>query len=230
VYNMWNRLKQGANEWEKNKEVWKGISLCVFALLGVGLMVWSALTDPATPENLKKLLAVLLWLAEWVVSALLSVSLAYWFMACFLLVLVWIALCLKRVNDNLALAITCGAQISEVIGELKEAIESAAPTPRPSRTIAAEPGTQLAYVFLTNNILEIGYAPVLSFIEVGASWEPLAILQGEPRVCDCFVERVLMPGESLTDKECAEMKQRYAEAYPAEVQLLEQPREANPSA
>ena len=92
-----------------------------------------------------------------------------------------------------------------------------------SRMIPAEVGTQLAYVLETDNGVEIDYAPVLAFVEGegGEIWSPLAFLKGDlqAHVYSASIystskvasARVLLPGESLSDEECAEIKKQYAE-------------------
>jgi hypothetical protein len=123
-------------------------------------------------------------------------------------------------------AISAGlAEVSEAVGGLAESIRS----PHPTRTVASEPGTRVAYVFKTKNYsFEIGYAPVLAFVERNETyWGPLALIDGQPRICDCIIERVLLTGESLTEQECAEMKSRYADEYPVEVKFAAQQRGKN---
>lgn len=119
--------------------------------------------------------------------------------------------------------------IYEGLNEISEAVAEPTPTyvPRPTRTITAERGTRLAYVFETKDrLFEIAYAPVLAFVETynENSWDPLALIEGSAQVRDCSVERVLLPGQSLTEQECIEMKQRYADENPVEVPLAAQER------
>jgi hypothetical protein len=125
-----------------------------------------------------------------------------------------VSLALIVAASNLREAITGGVESATAIAE---AIEKLAPDriPHPSRSITAEPGTRLAYVFTTNNGLEVGYASVLAFVETWTVWEAFAIVEGKPRCSDSWnFERVLAPGESLTAEECTEMKQRYAVTHP----------------
>jgi hypothetical protein len=87
----------------------------------------------------------------------------------------------------------------------------------------------VAYVFKTKNyFFEIGYAPVVAFVERNESyWAPLAVIDGQPHVCGCIIERVLLAGESLTEQECADMKHRYADEYPGEVKFAAEQRGEN---
>jgi hypothetical protein len=83
---------------------------------------------------------------------------------------------------------------------------------RPSRMIAAEPGTRLAYAYETESGPEIGYAKVICFVERGNEiWGPLIVRDGEPRLSDCVGEFVLMPGESLSELACDGMRRRLVE-------------------
>lgn len=96
--------------------------------------------------------------------------------------------------------------ISEAIQTLSETI---ATPPRRTRTIAAASGTRLAYLVETNDEVQIAYTPVLAFVESDNSlWEPLVVIEGKPwvRDVDHFNDRVLLPGESLTDEQCLGMK------------------------
>jgi len=134
------------------------------------------------------------------------------------------------------LALVTGAStvrdaIKDAVDSVAEAIENAAPadhTPRPTRTVAAEPGTRLAYILKGKASIEIGYAPVLAFVEsAGTAWQALAIVKGKLYLDDGFIDRVLLPGESVTDEEATEMKQTYIEVYPAEVRFLTEQTKSN---
>ena len=111
--------------------------------------------------------------------------------------------------------------IGDAVESAATAIENEAPedhAQRSSRTIAPEPGTRLACVVKGTDGREIAYAPVLAFVESrGTAWQALAIVKGTLYLDDGYIDRVLLPGQFLSEEESADMKQRYAEAYPAEI-------------
>jgi len=67
--------------------------------------------------------------------------------------------------------------------------------------------------------IEVRYAPVLAFVECRTRyWEALAIIDGKVEVGDPFApQRILLPGEELTEEGMARMK----EAYVAEAEEQE---------
>lgn len=136
-----------------------------------------------------------------------------------------IGLALIAAASNLGDSIRSHANSQTAIAET---IEKLVPDriSQPSRTIVAQPGTRLAYVHFSENGLEVVYAPVLAFIETWTVWEPFALIGGAPhKSSQCYggSERVLAPGQSLTDKECSELKEHYAATHPAEFQALTGP-------
>ena len=101
----------------------------------------------------------------------------------------------EGLSDRLE-AISPGMQeISEAAGE-----RSDSHPPCAMRTIAAEPGTRLAYVIEADGNLQIGYAQVLAFVESGNPryWESCALIGGEGKLSDCFIDRIVLPGQSLS--------------------------------
>jgi len=114
-----------------------------------------------------------------------------------------------RLADGLSLRMETALEAIQTATETISEATFAYP-PRPTRTITAESGTKLAYVVKTNGELQIRYAPVLAFAESHSTyWNPLVPIGGKVQERDCFSDRILLPGEALTEIECVEMTEEY---------------------